>query len=117
MARRVGIEVLETGPFTARDEEVPGIGDSRDIKRAALSLTEDNPTPRSTYKVDGKYYVLYLKDRNEPSPDDYAAERDVRKIEALNARRDAAWEQFVRNVKTGAEIVLENPPADLLPRG
>ncbi len=115
VARRVGLVAEQTGPFTARSEEIPLVGKDRSLLAVAFSLTNENPLPKSALKVGDSYFVIKLKDRKDPTPEDYQNEREVRMLETLQSKRDEVWKQWLTSVKREAQIDLENPPADLFP--
>lgn len=116
IAERYGLDAIETGMFSPRSGEVPGLGRQPEVLAAALNLSKQQPTPRSTFRVGNDYVVLRLVDRIEPTPEQYHAEREQVAARLLEERREEIWQQFMRNARNQARIELENPPADLFPQ-
>lgn len=72
--------VKTTGAFGARRSNVnriPGIGESADLAARLDGLTKDKPLVDTLLEVDGRIIVARLKERVEPSDDDFAKEKDA----------------------------------------
>lgn len=115
IARKYGVDAASTGMFNARAEELPLLGKVPEIRAAAFRLTEESPLPPSTFRVEGNYVVLHLRERVEPAPDAFAEARPTLRAEALERKRDAAWLDWLRNARSRFPIAWENPPADIAP--
>lgn len=78
-----------TGAFSARrgnPNRIPGIGESALVAQKLANLTDKAPLIDSLIEVDGRIIVARLKERVEPSDDDFAKERDAL-TQRLRSRR------------------------------
>lgn len=115
VARKFGVEVMNTGPFNLRRQEVPGIGKIPEIMQAAFRLTPQNPAPPQSFRVGNNFYVIRYKSSHEPSPEEFQRERGERYTRLLNKKSDLLWQEWLTRAKQETAIKLENPPGDLLP--
>jgi len=92
LASKEGFKVEETG-FFERGAEPPKIGASEELRKALSSLSLKNPYPESPIFLDGKYFVLRLK--------------EIKGID--QARFDSQKESYRRALlQQKQEMVLEN---------
>jgi peptidyl-prolyl cis-trans isomerase D len=71
--------VQTTGPFSANRpmaERIPGIGKSEALAARLNDLTEKSPLVDEVLEIEGKFYVVRLVERFEPSDEDFAKEKD-----------------------------------------
>lgn len=93
--------VKVTGAFGARRStftRIPGIGDSPVLANALAGLTKDAPLVDALIEVDGRVIVARLKERVEPTDEDFAKEKDAL-AQRLRGRRAAQlfgnWQAIV----------------------
>jgi peptidyl-prolyl cis-trans isomerase D len=115
IARRYGVPAAATGPFNARTEELPLLGKQPEIRAAAFRLTEESPVPPSTYRIEGSYVVLHLRDRVEPDPAEFNAQKAELRAAAIERKSDAAWLDWLRSARSRFPVEWDNPPAELAP--
>lgn len=114
VARRFGARLVDTGPFGIDSEELPVLGKHDEIRQAAFALSDDNPTPRGTFRAEGSYIVVRLKERVQPSPEDFALERDMERAKLLEDKRQAAWMEWQRGAQLRVPIDYRESPANLM---
>lgn len=115
VTKRYGVAAAATGPFDARTEELPLLGKQAEIKAAAFRLTDENRLPPSTFRIEGSYVVLHLRNRVEPEPAEFAAEKAELRAATLQRKSDAAWLDWLRSARSRFPVQWENPPADIAP--
>ena len=92
------------GAFARTAGLVPGIGGSQDVKDAAFALNEDKPLADSVFVVAGDAYVIELKDKIVPSPEDIAKKTDDARKKLLNKRQNDAITRYLTELKKKARI-------------
>lgn len=70
-----GYKPFETGFFSRLRAYVPRIGASEELVESAFGLTEANPLPDRVFEVNGRFYVIRLKEREEPTREAFLAEK------------------------------------------
>lgn len=72
--------VQTTGPFSANRpmaERIPGIGKSEALAARLNDLTEEAPLVDEVLEIEGKFYIVRLVERFEPSDEDFAKDKDA----------------------------------------
>jgi peptidyl-prolyl cis-trans isomerase D len=77
LTRQEGIQSLETGLFSRLRTHVPRIGVSEELLGSAFMLTDRDPWPKQFFEVNGKFYVIRLKERKEPTREAFLAENQA----------------------------------------
>jgi peptidyl-prolyl cis-trans isomerase D len=72
-AQAAGLEVLETTPFRWTSALVPGIGRVPRLREAAFALTSEKRVSFEIFGSGETYYLIALKERQEPDADAIAA--------------------------------------------
>lgn len=57
-------------PTSLAWSDVPRIGDDKDLAMKAFALSAEKPLLDKVYKLEDAFYVIRLKERNEPKPED-----------------------------------------------
>jgi len=83
LAKQEGIKPLETGFFSRLGMHVPRIGPSEELLESAFMLTDREPWPKQVFEVNGKFYVIRLKERMEPAREPFLVEN-----QELRLKRD-----------------------------
>jgi peptidyl-prolyl cis-trans isomerase D len=97
--------VEETKYFDRKSRYIPRVGISDELAKEAFALSEDNPLAGKVYDVSKRLFVVKLKERERPDPEKFEASKSAIENELLNARRQQVVDQFVKELKTTAEIV------------
>ncbi len=93
------LEVLATGRFSRLNTYVPKIGASQDLIQDAFSMTEANPLPARTYEINGKYYVVALKDRARPERTDFLSEKESFRDQQEQRKLQEVFRQWLRELR------------------
>lgn len=98
-----------TGPFARGGQfglggYVPRVGIAQDVMDAAFGLTTEKPLPEKAFEVAGRLYVLKLKERTQPDMAKFEEQKADLEKNLLNRRTYQAVEQFIKELRTGAEI-------------
>ncbi len=109
-----GLKVDETGLFNREGRpadfeakgfvfgrtwnQIPKIGQSTEIAKAAFRLTADGPVPGDVFELNGTYYVVRLKERKDPAKE--VPEEDHARLANELSRRKARrlmgdWERVL----------------------
>ena len=82
-------QVRTSRAFSRSAKSVPGIGDSSEVVSAAFDLTLEAPLANQLFEVRGDYYVVQLKERDEPNINEFD-EKKVELTETLLATKRAS---------------------------
>jgi parvulin-like peptidyl-prolyl isomerase len=73
-AAEAKLPVSVTPPIHFRDREVPGLAGVPELRAAAFSLTPQQPLAPRVFAAEGRYYVVALAQRTEPTAEEIEAE-------------------------------------------
>lgn len=108
VARKAKLTVEETGLFgRSYGAFIPRIGSSDSLAETAFSLTSENTLPEDIAKVENKFVLIQLKERQEA---DMSALDEVKRAElreSLKAKHeDEAVKKRLQELKESAKIVI-----------
>lgn len=92
-----------TKPFK-RTGSVPDIGYERDIAETAFKLSDKNKLPENAIKSRKGYYVISLKERKEPDPEEFEKEKDQVKERLLQQKQSKTFSAWLSKIKDKSEI-------------
>jgi peptidyl-prolyl cis-trans isomerase D len=99
-----GLTVDETGPFSRQGNYVPKLGSLPELKKAAFRLTPEAPLAPEVYTWGGNAFVVALKERIPPKPEEWAKQKDTLREELLRRKQAEALQALVRDLKARATI-------------
>ncbi len=95
-----GFKVQETGLFSQREPEAPGIGKERDLLAVAFQLNAKNRFPDRIFQVGDAYYVISAKERVHTDLSGFEGARETLREALLEQKREKVfsdWMQAARN--------------------
>jgi peptidyl-prolyl cis-trans isomerase D len=98
-------KIEATGFFTRASRVIPRVGVAPDLVSAAFDkLTPEQPLFDGVLEVNGRFFVVRLKNREQPDPAKFAAERDNLEKQALEGRKSDTVETFAAGLRSKARI-------------
>jgi peptidyl-prolyl cis-trans isomerase D len=98
-------KVDSTGMFARSARVVPRLGVAPEVVELAFkTLSLDKPLHAAVLEVNGRFFVVKLKGREQPDEAKFAAEREELEQQVIGARRAAVVEAFVNDMKGRARI-------------
>ena len=94
-AKALGLDA-KTSDFFARSGTVPDLGTGKQIEGA---FTTDVGKVSSPINLSGNWLVYRIVARNEPNPDDLAAQRADIEQQLLQTKQDAAYDAFHKSLE------------------
>jgi hypothetical protein len=104
LAAEQKLTVEESGAFSRQGNYIPKMGSMPDLKKDAFRLTKESPIAPQPYLWGGNAYVVVLKDRTEPDPQEFDKQKNTLREQLLKQKQDQAWEELVRYLKKQATI-------------
>ncbi len=98
------VKLLSTGFFKKDSGFIPEVGQNHEMALAAFSLSKENPIGSSVIEGDKAYFLIKLKDREEPDMKKFAEEQDSIKSTLLMMRKKQLMENYVSHLKKQASI-------------
>ncbi|MBN2528919.1 MAG: peptidylprolyl isomerase [Deltaproteobacteria bacterium] len=71
----LNLMVQSTSPFNKTQALIPGIGKSEELVNAAFALTDEKPAGDKVYVVNDNYFIVQLKERKQPTDEDYKTKK------------------------------------------
>lgn len=97
--------VDSTGFFARNARVVPRIGVSPEVIDLAFNkLSMGKPLHEEVLEVNGRYFIVRLKNREEPDLTKFAAERDSLEQQAVAGRKAQVVEDFAKGLREKAKI-------------
>jgi len=96
-----------TSGFFKRNEDIPKVGNEKDINTAAFSLTANNPIGYTVYKGLKGYYVIKLKDRKQPDEEAFKDALQSVKDTLRQKRESKLFENWIESIKMKSKIEIE----------
>jgi len=108
LVKPLGLDVKETDFFSRTyGTFVPKIGSDPELATAAFELTGDNPVPGRVFKIQDRFVVIRLKERQEPDPSalDEAQRQQLNEFLLTQKKQDTIDEWIAEKRKT-SEITI-----------
>lgn len=101
------VKLQETGSFSFNEQNsIPGIGVSKELMDAALSLTAAAPTPKAATQLEKKWVVIRLKNRTVAKTEEFQKTRDEIKKQLLPKKQQEALDVWIKELKAAAKIEI-----------
>ena len=103
VARRYGLNVAETGPFTFFSP-APALGNNRELLTVAFALTPEHPVAPDAFDVRGNIALIQLRSR-EPAPEEQGQnEKEALAGRLREAKQESVFERWLTSVRQQADI-------------
>jgi peptidyl-prolyl cis-trans isomerase D len=106
LASALGREVATTDYFK-RTGSIPGLGFEKQISETAFELSDQKPVADSAVKGTQGYYVIRLKDKKVPPPEEFEKEKGAVKDELIRRKQIKTFEAWLAKHRSESEIVIE----------
>ena len=101
------VKLQETGSFSYNDQHsIPGIGISKELMDAALTLTAAAPTPKTATKIEQKWVVIRLKNRTAAKTEEFQKTKEELKKQLLPKKQQEALDAWLKELKAAAKIEI-----------
>lgn len=101
------VKMQDTPPFSYNEQgSIPGIGVSKDLMDAALTLTSAAPLPKNAVKIDQKWVVIKLKNRTIANKDEFQKNKEEIKKQILPKKQQEALDNWIKELKAAAKIEI-----------
>jgi len=105
-AQKIGLAIKSTGLFK-RQEAIPEIGYEREISQEAFTLKTPDQVNEAVLKGKKGYYVISLKERKLPDPENLAKEREEIKTNLLQKKESGLFEDWLAQLRSESEITIK----------
>lgn len=105
-AKNRKLDAKTTGLFK-RFGSIPGIGFEQQILDAAFSLDRSQPLPDAVVKGRKGYYVIGLKDRQEPDLKEFESKKSETKSGIISRKRQKLMDEWFARLRQQSEISIE----------
>ena len=100
-------KLQDTGSFSFNEQNsIPGIGISKELMDAAVTLTAAAPTPKTATKIEQKWVVLRLKNRTAASTEEFQKTKEELKKQLLPKKQQEALDAWIKELKAAAKIEI-----------
>jgi hypothetical protein len=105
----ISLPLRKETPWVLKTQEsIPRIGLSKELHGALFNATAETPTLGQVYKVGQSYFVVQLKVRETPDMTQFEGEKEGLRSQALSTKRSKVFRDWVKFLRTRADIKL-NP--------
>jgi peptidyl-prolyl cis-trans isomerase D len=105
-----GLKVQDSGFFT-RPQGFPGHPEAKSLTSAAFSLTDASPYPADPINLGGENFILALKERRQPSPEQFAQAKEQMQKSLLDQKRQMVFAQWLAEERQHATITVYEIPS------
>jgi peptidyl-prolyl cis-trans isomerase D len=103
VARRYGLNLAETGPFTFFSP-APALGNNRELLTVAFALTPEHPIAPDPFDVRGNIVLIQLRSR-EPAPEEKVQnEKDALAERLREAKQESVFQRWLTSLRQEADI-------------
>lgn len=110
VAASLGLTVQDSGWFT-RPQGFPGHPQAKNLAVAAFSLTPAHPLPDEPLAVDGEVFLLALKERRPPTPEQFDQAREELQKNLLELKRQLVFSQWLAEERRRTKIKVYDLPS------
>ena len=98
------VQALDTGFFSRLQIHIPRIGPSEELIESAFTLTLENPWARRVFELYGKFYVIRLKERKEPSRKVFLAEKEELRTRQEREKQEEVYRDWLSELRKRQEV-------------
>ena len=106
LAQQEHVTVEETGPFGRQASYIAKLGSVPDLAEAAFRLTEQDPVAPGVYSANGDAVVAVLAKQIPADESKFESDKAALKQRMEQALENATLQQFLTELKNGAQIEL-----------
>jgi len=103
VARRYGLSIAETGPFTFFSP-APALGNNRELVTAAFALTPEHPIAADPFDVRGNIVLIQLRSREPASEEKVQNEKDALAERLREAKQESVFQRWLTSLRQQADI-------------
>jgi len=107
LAKKNNLEIKEA-EVRRTGEYIPGIGAAKALKNAVFALTPDKPYAPGVYQGDKGMLIVRLREKVEPTEAAFSKEKDKIAQGLMQNKQQELFQQFLQQLKAGAEIWVNN---------
>ncbi len=107
VAKKEGLELVETGFFT-RSDPVPKIGDDGELKEELFCLGEKEFFDKLYVNDDG-VYIIRVEERKEVDMDEFKRKKERIKDQIAYLKRERIFSDWIKLLRKRAKIEIINP--------
>jgi peptidyl-prolyl cis-trans isomerase D len=101
------VKMQESPAFTYNElGTIPGIGVSKELMDAAIALTTAAPLPKAAVKIDSKWVVIRLKNRQPASTEEFQKIKEEIKKQILPKKQQDAVDAWLKELRGAAKIEI-----------
>jgi peptidyl-prolyl cis-trans isomerase D len=101
---RYGLKQQETGWFSPYEDFIPEIGGSEEIIQTAGALTQKTPFPDKVIEYQDRFYLPWLKERQEADKEKFSEEKEVLIRGFLELKREEFRQRWLDDLKGKARM-------------
>lgn len=101
---KYGLKKQETGWFSPYEDFIPEIGSSEEIIQAVGVLTQKTPFPDNVIEYQDRFYLPWLKERQEADKAKFSEEKEVLIRGLLELKREEFRQRWLDDLKGKAKI-------------
>ena len=109
LAKEKHMNLKETDLFT-RDDHIPGIGNSPDLKEAAFGLSANKPYPDTVFKNDKGSLVIRWEATKDLDGKKYQEEKEKYQFSFLQTKHKYLFENWLNKLRENANIKIVTRP-------
>lgn len=103
------VSIGETGLFK-KNGILPGeFGYAPELTKTAFELSEKNPYPTKTLKLENKYYVVKLKEKKYPDSSGLEKDKEALKTRILKLKQDDFMNAAIEEMKKKSSVKIIQP--------
>ncbi len=110
VAAQADLPVKDSGWFT-RPQGFPGYPQNQDLVTTAFTLSTQQPRPPEPISVNGDHVILVLKDRRQPSAEQFAQDKEQLQQALLEMKRQMVFTQWLAEERQRAKIKVYDLPS------
>lgn len=105
-SKEPAIDVKSSG-FFKRSDSIPDLGYESEINQAAFLLSDGDKIADKVFKGSAGYYVVQLKDRKIPDPDELNDQKDTIRTQLISQKKQIVFKNWIDKLEDESEITFE----------
>ena len=104
IAEKEKLRTFTTGPFSRLRSYIPRIGSSEDLLEAAFGLTAQRPVPDRAFEVNGRFFVVRLKERIAPTREGFEAGMAALREKQERAKTQEVYREWLAELRKQRDV-------------
>ncbi|RMD96268.1 MAG: hypothetical protein D6812_17420, partial [Deltaproteobacteria bacterium] len=113
LVTREHLEVEETGWFNREGAYIRNLGNAKELKQAAFTLSADSPYPDQVFEIGTKFIVVRFKEKKPFDPKAFEAEKESLRAQLLSEKQNEVLQAWLEQKKSESKIVWNLDPKRL----